>query len=153
MYDRTNPDHVTLLRSTILADPTLSFAFDESDSHPLQYLNQVSSQYLVSLGSLSRDAFISLWFPIIETLRTWSDAEVKEKWLFRLQYLLFPKDEITVSGSAFGFFVQEMIKDGLIDSAMADVLTKRPGSLAESLFGSGTLITASDIDHMRTSTQ
>lgn len=140
MFDVTNAEHRKTVASYCHED-------DVSDEVVAAWLNAIKGDpaCMVSKGDVSRDTFIAEWADILDALRGFADIAIRDKWLWRIQYLLLPKESITLDGPTFVTFLREMIADGLLTEDQADAKVLRQGSAAEKLFGSGTLLTGHDV--------
>jgi hypothetical protein len=98
---------------------------------------QVGPDYLQSRGTVSRDQFLGTWADVIEGIQYIPDPAIKEKWEYRRDKLLIPKETIPYDDPNFTAFFTDMITDGLMGAngplTEADVTqrTTRAGSWAE----------------------
>lgn len=124
-----------------------------NDAALVAALNQVraGAPYLVSKGTVSRDSFLGTWSDVIDNIRTISDTTIHDRWTWRVEKLLIPKETINYDDPQIAGFFAQMIADGLTGAGGAlttgdvDARTKRQGSRAEVLWGAGTVITLKDV--------
>jgi hypothetical protein len=145
------------LASEIITDPEAlgyaAFVTTGNDSGLADALNlaRVGAGYVVSKGVVKRDELLGAWADVIDGIPAITDATIKAKWTWRLQTMLVPKDTIDYSSALFTGFASDMIADelqtalGTITTEIVDARTKRQGSRAEVLWGTGTVITLRDI--------
>jgi hypothetical protein len=131
------------LKALLVADADgLGFATSviaRNDNATTAMANAVQSDpaYLQSRGTVSRDQFLGTWVDVIQSIQYIPDPDLRAKWIYRVDRLLIPRNQIPYDDGNFDAFAAEAIADGLytatgpLTQAEVTARSTRPGSWAE----------------------
>lgn len=136
----------TALKSEINSDPTgigySSHVASGDDTGIADLLNAVGAG-TIYVTSMERDEFLLAIASAYLTLPSLSST-IQSKW-DRILGVIQAATTINISSSSVRTLLSTAVSDGVLQQSVVDSITQRTGSRAEVLFGSGTIISPSDV--------
>lgn len=149
-----NPAQLAALKTELTTDPAaLGYApsVTAGNHNALAGLINAMSAAVITLTSQSKGAVLLGIIPALDQLALGTDlsnvaipAAVSAKWQSRFQALSAGDNSIQLSAAFMGMLGQ-LVTDKLMTQAQVDAFTRRAGSRAEVLWGSGTAVSSDDV--------